>query len=233
MTQKQLNTIPTVLSLGGSLVVPDGIDVRFVKKFRAFILPQVRAGKRFVIIVGGGKTARRYQHAGSAIVRMKKEDLDWIGIHASRLNAQLLLSSIEHYAHPRLITSIQDAPKKLNKPVLIAAGFVPGASTDLRAVQLGKLYKAKTILNLSNIDWVYSDDPRTHPKAKKIKAMTWPAFRKKFGTRWDPGANVPFDPVASKAAQRNKMAVIITRGDDFLNLENILSSRKHKGTTLA
>jgi uridylate kinase len=233
MREKNNNTIPTVLSLGGSLVVPDGIDVGFVKRFRSFILSQVRSGRKFVVIVGGGKTARRYQRAGGAIVRMKKEDLDWIGIHASRLNAQLLLSSIERYAHPRLVTSLQDAPKKLRESVLVAAGFVPGSSTDLRAVQLGKLYKAKTILNLSNIDWVYSDDPRTHPKAKKIQAMTWVAFRKKFGTRWDPGANVPFDPVASRLAQKQKMRVIITRGDNFKNLRDIITGRKHTGTILS
>ena len=52
---------PIIISLGGSIVVPDKIDYNFLKKFRALILKHVKKGKRFVLICGGGATARLYQ----------------------------------------------------------------------------------------------------------------------------------------------------------------------------
>ena len=49
-----------VISLGGSLIVPDQIDVQFLKGFRNLILSQVKKGNRFIIICGGGRIARNY-----------------------------------------------------------------------------------------------------------------------------------------------------------------------------
>ena len=37
-----------VISLGGSLIVPDEIDWKFLKAFRKLIINQIRKNKRFV-----------------------------------------------------------------------------------------------------------------------------------------------------------------------------------------
>ena len=39
-----------IISLGGSLIVPDNIDIDFLKDFKKLILSQVEKGKKFVII---------------------------------------------------------------------------------------------------------------------------------------------------------------------------------------
>jgi len=66
---------------------------------------------------------------------------------------------------------IADDPNKklpMKKSVLIGAGgWKPGRSSDDFSVRLAKMYGAKTIINLSNIDFVYTKDPRKHPDAKK------------------------------------------------------------------
>ena len=53
-----------IISLGGSLIVPEEIDVSFIKDFKELILSQVALGKKFIITIGGGKTCRKYQNSG-------------------------------------------------------------------------------------------------------------------------------------------------------------------------
>ena len=92
-----------VVSVGGSLIVPDGIDTDFLIRFKALILDKVEKGFSFSIIAGGGKTARRYQEAAHIVTPLSQADLDWIGIHATRLNAQLLRNIFVGHAHPHII----------------------------------------------------------------------------------------------------------------------------------
>lgn len=232
MKRPQKRKPPIVISLGGSLVVPDKIDSAFLKKFYSLIVERIHAGDRFIIIVGGGKTARRYQRAARDVTNLTDIDVDWLGIHSTRLNAHLLRTIFRRYAYLRLITKKQDINPRIRKPVIIGAGFKPGSSTDYRAVQLAHAYHAKTILNLSNIDWVYTKDPKKYKTAKKISNMSWKEFRKMFGTTWDPGSNVPFDPVASRWAQKWKLRVVITRGTDMKNVKRIIENKPARGTVI-
>lgn len=232
MAKLKKNQAPIVISLGGSLVAPDLVDIAFVKKFHRLIVSEVRKGKRFIIIVGGGKTSRRYQQAARGIVPLTAEDIDWIGIHASRLNAHLLRTVFRKQAYRKLITSKRDINPKIRKPIIIGAGFRPGSSTDLRAVELARAFGSSVVLNLSNIAWVYDKDPKKFPNARRIKQMTWKEFRKLVGNKWDPGANTPFDPVASKSAQRWKIRVVIAQGKDFNNVKKFLQGKRGRGTVI-
>lgn len=224
---------PIVISLGGSLVVPEEIEVGFLKKFKLLVEQQLQKGQRFILIVGGGRTARRYQQAAKKITQLTPDDLDWLGIHATRLNAHLLRTIFRLHAHPQIITDRRKINPKIRAKIIVAAGFKPGSSTDYDAVLLAKAYGAETILNLSNVDWVYDADPRTHPSAKPIPRMTWKTLVQLVGTKWDPGAHVPFDPVASKWASRWGMRVVITRGSDVANLRKHFAGRPAKGTVIA
>ena len=149
---------PIVISLGGSLVVPEEVNVRFLKAFKKLITQQLRRGQRFILIVGGGRICRRYQRAAREITKLTSEDLDWLGIHATRLNAHLLRTIFRKQAYPQIITDRKKINSKIRSAIIVAAGFKPGSSTDYDAVLLAKAYGANTILNLSNIDWVYDAD---------------------------------------------------------------------------
>ncbi|MBI5798924.1 MAG: UMP kinase, partial [Candidatus Yonathbacteria bacterium] len=147
-----------VISLGGSLIVPDGgIDIGFLKKFRALILAHVRRGVRFVIITGGGTVCRDYQNALRDLGRRDATDLDWIGIRVSRLNAHLVRIMFGRRAPDRFITDATNVhPREYKKyPLLIAGGEKPGQSTDNVAVKLALFFGAHEIMNLSNIRYVY------------------------------------------------------------------------------
>jgi uridylate kinase len=221
----------TIISLGGSLVVPGEIDIPFLKGFRNLILSHVKKGQKFIIIVGGGKTCRKYQAAASQITKLRQEDLDWLGIHSTRLNAHLLRTIFRDISHPVIIKD-PTQEIKANKPVIIAAGWKPGCSTDHDAVLLARSFNSKVVLNLSDIDYVYDKDPDLDRNAKPLERMSWKEFRRLVGNKWQPGVNAPFDPVASKEAQRLGLQVIITNGKDFPNLEKILSARPFKGTVI-
>src|SRR3972149_7709382 len=98
-----------ILSLGGSLVVPStGIDTQFLTQFNQFIRQQVSSKKRrFFITVGGGTTTRRYQEAARSVrsAEIDDLDLDWLGIHATRLNAQMVRTIFRDIADPRGVTA--------------------------------------------------------------------------------------------------------------------------------
>lgn len=218
-----------IISLGGSIIVPDDVDSKFLKRFRKLILDHVKSGKRFVIVTGGGKTTRKYQNGARGVCRVADEDLDWIGIHATRLNAHLMRTIFRDHAHPRIIKD-PTRPIICDEKVIIGAGWKPGWSTDYDAVLLAKGYRAGTVINLSNIEQVCDKDPKHHKDARPIDRIDWKGFRKIVGGKWIPGANLPFDPIASREAQKLGLRVMIMKGTDTENLDAALRGRKFKGT---
>ncbi|MCF7815469.1 MAG: UMP kinase [Candidatus Pacebacteria bacterium] len=223
-----------VMSVGGSLIVPEAIDTHFLANFKDLIERQIAfSGRHFIIIAGGGKTARHYQDAAAAVTELDPEDLDWMGIHATRLNGHLLRTIFRDIAHPEMISNpdeISDVPH--DSPLVIAAGYRPGASTDLRAVQIAINCGATKLMNLSNIDYVYTDDPRKNPDAEKIEDITWSNFIKLIPTEWNPGLSSPFDPVAARAAQSHGLEVVIINGKNTSEIEKYLNGETFVGTRI-
>ena len=224
-----------VMSVGGSLIVPNGIDTTFLINLKRFITDQTTLhGRRFIIIAGGGRTARNYQEAAAAVSDLIPEDLDWLGIHATHLNGHLLRTIFRDIAYQIMIKNpdeILDVPS--GHTVIVAAGYRPGASTDLRAVQIATRIGATKVINLSNIDYVYTDDPRTNPDATKIEDITWSEFRALIPSEWDPGLSSPFDPIAAKAADQGSIEVAIINGERLDEVSNYLEGKAFVGTKIS
>lgn len=220
-----------VMSLGGSLIVPGEIDTFFLRKFIAFIKTRIKKGDGFIIVTGGGRLARNYIEALKKIAKPSPAMLDWLGIFTTHLNAELVRLSFGSLAHPLVV---EDPNKKVafKGKMLIAGGWKPGRSTDDVAVRLAEAYGADAIINLSNIDYVYTKDPRKFKDAKKIERMTWKEYRKVSGSRWDPGLSLPFDPVAARSAQNYKKKVYIVNGKNIPNLNKVLDNKAFVGTML-
>lgn len=223
-----------VMSVGGSLIVPDQIDISFLQDLRSFILEETDTKNyRFVIIAGGGKTARRYQEAARSVSELAPDDLDWMGIHATRLNGHLLRTIFRDIAYPVMITNpdeILDVPASAS--LVIAAGYRPGSSTDLRAIQIARNIGAHKVINLSNIDYVYTADPKKDEMATKIEMITWADFRKLIPENWDPGLSSPFDPVAAREAERLNIEVASINGKNFTAIRDYLSGQPFVGTRI-
>jgi len=224
-----------VLSLGGSLVVPNGgIDTRFLSDFNHFIRNQISSKKRrFFITVGGGGTSRHYQKAASEVRKEAIDDIDrdWLGLHATRLNAQLIRTIFRDVADQRVIKHYE-VILKIDKPVAIAAGWKPGWSTDYCAITLCQDYSITSAINLTNIDHVYDSDPRKNSNAKPITDITWKKYCAMVGDKWNPGLNAPFDPIASKLAQELDVTVKILNGANLDNLAKALDNKSFVGTVI-
>lgn len=226
--------VTKVLSVGGSIVVPETPDTDFLKKFVAMTSEWLSkdSSRRLILVVGGGGPARIYQGAYREIVSAAdNSEADWIGIMATRLNAQLLKASFGALCpNPVVYNPTEDVEFK--GQVLVAAGWKPGFSTDTDAVYLAEKFSADTVVNLSNIEKVYTDDPRKNPDATPIDNITWTDFRKMVGDEWVPGKNCPFDPIASKKAQELNLKVICAGGKNIPNIQSILNDSDYVGTTI-
>lgn len=226
--------VPTICSIGGSLVVPNGgPNVDFLKTLATLIRSEVKKGRTFVLVVGGGKTSRHYIDAANAVHHITNEDLDWLGIHATRLNGHLLRTIFDDIAHPVVIKNPLRVPRAWQGKVLIAAGWKPGWSTDYVACRIAKALGSNKVINASNIDHVYSEDPRKNPKADKFETMHWKDYRKLVGDTWDPGLSAPFDPIASKFCHRHKLQVAIVNGEPIDQLKNAILGKEFIGTLIS
>ena len=215
-----------IISLGGSIIIPrpGEINIRFLKKFRKLILKYIKRGYRFVIIPGGGKVCRIYQKAATKITKVPSDDMDWIGIHTTRLNAQLLRTIFRKEDCPVVLDNPFKEVKKefLKKPIIIASGWRPGCSTDYDSVLLAKRFKVKEIINAGNIPFAYNKDPFKYKNTKIIKKISWKNYRKLIGSKWIPGLSTPFDPIAAKVAQKLKIRALIIKGTEIKNFEKVL-----------
>lgn len=220
-----------VISLGGSLIVPDQIDVGFLKAFIASIREFATKGFHFIIITGGGRASRNYTLASKEINNPSNEDLDWIGIEATRLNAEFVRVGFGDIACPQIIFDPTQIPET-DKSIILGGGWKPGNSSDLAAVVCAETVGAHKIINLSNIDYVYTSDPRYNPDAIKIEQSSWADFRALLPKEWDPGLNSPFDPIAAERAESLGLEVVIMNGKNIDNLKKYLDGQGFLGTVI-
>lgn len=221
-----------VISVGGSLIVPDQVDTMFLSSFRDLIFKGIRAGKRFVIITGGGSVARKYQKVVTDLSKTNvSNSADWVGIDATRINARLVKSILEPYSEDFIIQSPNDK-FVFKKGVVVGGGWKPGFSSDYDAVLLAKRFKAKRLINLSNIDYIYTSDPRINAAAEKIEKISWTNFKKLIPKKWTPGLSSPFDPVATREASKLKLSVAIINGKRLHELDNFLNDSEFVGSLI-
>ncbi|MGO8695346.1 MAG: UMP kinase [Rectinemataceae bacterium] len=227
----------TVLSLGGSIVAPDGPDTEFVGAFVALVREYLTGdpGRRLIIVVGGGGPARLWQRAyrecSGRFGPASDDAQDWIGVMATRLNAQLVKAVLGELCPQEVVTDPSAVGLFMGR-ILVAAGWKPGFSTDYDAALLAQKFGAQRLLNLSNIAKVYTGDPRVDPRATPIDKISWKEFRAIVGDEWSPGKNLPFDPVASRLAAEQGLEVVCAAGRELDNLRSIFAGGNFVGTII-
>lgn len=225
-----------VISLGGSLIFPEEINVEFLKKFKDIINSFIEEGNKVVIVTGGGKICRKYNQAARELLpQVSDKELDWMGIKATKVNAELVRIMFEEKAYYKVLDRPDEEIdlEKDHKPVFVAGGWKPGASSDNMAVMLAKTHQADSLINLTNIDYVYESDPKENPEAKSMEKLAWAEYLNMVGSEWSPGANYPFDPIASKNAQEIGLKVYIVNGENLANLSDLLQNKSYLGTELS
>ena len=224
-----------VVSVGGSLVsTKEGTNIRFMKDLASLFRKLNEKSCSLVVYIGGGWIAREYQQIARKN-HASDDDLDMIGIRATRMNATLFRTFLGDDSAASIIKnpfSTEISRAIANKRIAVAAGWKPGWSTDYDAVMTADMLGVKRVVNATNIDHVYTKKPLLKG-AKPINKMSWEEYISLVGQRWVPGKNAPFDPVASIEARKKKITVLILDGSNLKNLEKAIGGGAFDGTTIS
>lgn len=218
-----------VLSVGGSVFFSDKLRAPEIAKFCESINELKRDGYEFVIVVGGGRIARAYQ-AGAKALGANNFDLDEVAIQITRANA-LLFTHIIDNAWKEVLTD----PKQAENVLLLGktpvyGGTTPGQTTDSVAAIIAEMMNAEFV-NLSNVDGIYSADPKTEPNAKMYKELSHVKMVSLLKAQASkPGAHTFVDPHAAAIIQRSKIRSSFIHGDDLNNFKNCIRGLEFKGT---
>ena len=220
-----------VIALSGSFISPDNANSDFIKKFKSFI-SGLSDKYQFFIVVGGGQTAREYINLLREVKDSVTEDeLDLLGIEVTKTNAKLLQILINGNSFEKIITDPENIPNT-DASIVLGAGWKPGASTDHVALVMAHTLNVKRVINLSNIDYIYNEDPKKNPDAMPMTEMSWSEYLKLLPSQYSAGSNYPFDLIASQKAQKFGIEVVTIHGENLESLGNYLEGREFEGTKI-
>jgi uridylate kinase len=221
-----------VLSLGGSLIIPDKVNYSYLKEFKKIILKNSKKYK-FIIVCGGGSLARKYIEAlNKSGADQKLQSLS--GISATRTNARFMNYFFKinpEKGIPHKTKQIKNYLKKLD--VIFCGGleYKPHQTSDSTAADLARKLNSKFV-NLTNIKGLYTDNPLTNKKAKFIPKISWKDFEKMANrSKFKPGQHFVLDQTAAAIIRKNKIPTFII-GKDINQLENLLKGKRFIGTKI-
>lgn len=221
-----------VISLGGSLIVPEKMDVPFLLNFVKTLKKNYRTHK-FVVVCGGGTIARKYISTLKAEGKSARE-LAEAGIMATRMNAQFVMQMFGKEANDRLPLNMEEVRDSLPKNNVVICGalrFTPKSTSDSTAAKLAHFLKTDFI-NMTNVKGLYDKNPKEHRDAKFIPYETWKAFEKRaLKIKFKPGQNFVLDQQASNLIRKHKIRTYII-GKDLRNLDGVLKGKKFVGTRI-
>ena len=222
-----------VISLGGSLIVPEKVDVTFLKKFKQTLRKHYKSW-RFVIVCGGGSIARKYISLLERNNKHNEKELSMAGIRITRMNALILMELFGKEANDKLPTDMKQVKSNLHKNNVVICGALRYASkstSDGTAAKLAHFLKAEFI-NMTNIKGLYTANPKTHKNAKFIPYESWKAFdRRANAIKYHSGQHFVLDQKAATMIHQSKTKTYII-GEDTRNIDKILSGKKFIGTLI-
>lgn len=214
-------------------MAPGEPDVDCIKDIVKTI-QKLRSQKHEVlVVVGGGELARMYIDAAKKL-GISSVDQDKIGIAATRLNAQLIISALGEIAEDTPVTVFEKAVREmLRDKVPVMGGTTPGQTTDAVAAMLAQITKSELLIFFTNVDGVYTADPKLDPNAKKIEKLTALELAKILGKEeMKPGIKTIMDPIAVKLIHRANIETLVLGRHEIKRLPEILNGAKHTGTTI-
>lgn len=220
-----------VLSLGGSIIIPNEVDALFLENFRKVINKNLKKYK-FVVVIGGGSLARRYI---AALKNRSAKVQSTAGIAATRSNAKLVSVFFDQDPKlniPHTLKEVKNLIKKQDLVICGALGFKPKQTTDSTACEIAAALKTDFI-NLTNVSGLYDKNPHKHKNAKLIPKITWKDFYSIVSRlAYKPGQHFPLDQTSAKIIMENKIKAYII-GLNLENFNNLLNNKKFVGTTIA
>ncbi len=224
-----------VLSFGGSIIIPDKINIKILSEFRKTILKNTKKFK-FVIVCGGGKTARNYINGLENEKINKKEFFQCLlGISVTRLNARFMTYFFGHDANQGMPHDMKDIKNLLIKHNVVFCGglrYGRNETSDSTAAKLARYFKADFV-NLTDIAGLYDKSPKRYSNARFIPEITYKDFYKiARKIKYKPGQHFVLDKKAAKIIKKYKIITYLL-GQDMKNLDNLLNRKYFIGTVIS
>jgi uridylate kinase len=216
----------------GGFSFPLELGVEEIKKYGGLFSELKRKGNQLIVVTGGGKNARRYIEAARKL-GASEAVCDQIGILVTRLNARLLITSMGDDAYPKVPETIEDLRLYFESgKVIVMGGLQPGHSTNAVTALAAESIGAAVLVNLTNVDGVYTADPKKDPKAKKFDEISTDKLLSLIsGEEMTAGSYELLDPVSVRIIERSHIPTWIVSGEDPENILKILKG-KHVGTKI-
>ena len=221
-----------VISLGGSIITSD-LSAKKLKQYANVLKRLVAEGHRLVVVCGGGKTSRDYVNVAKELTTNQSK-LDLLAILPTYMNAMLVILALDDYSYPVVVKSSEEFLKAWESgKIVVAGGYEPGHSTDLRAAIFAELIEADLLINATNVDGVYDSDPRKNPNAKKFKELTYKQFFELMKNKsFEACGYSLFDLAAIKIIERSKIKTVIIDGNDPEEIYRAVKGN-HNGTIVS
>ena len=218
-----------VVSIGGSVLIPEKDDAKYIKTL-ADELKELSKEVQLMVICGGGKISRYYSATGKELGGTTYQ-LDEMGIAVTRINAKLLSIALGDAGIDEIpVDPERCASNSVPGKVSVMGGTEPGHTTDAVAAMVAKCSGAVRIVNASNVDAVYTDDPRKNPDAKRLSRMTIKELKEIVYDEHDACRSSVFDPLGVKIAMENKIDILMINGRELSELRNAILGKDIKGT---
>jgi uridylate kinase len=218
-----------VVSIGGSVLIPERDDAKYIRAL-ADVLKDVAKEVQLMVVCGGGKVSRYYAETGRELGGSIFQ-LDEMGIAVTRINAMLLDVALGENGSGKVPLTAEECAK-LSKPgkIVVMGGTEPGHTTDAVASMIARACKADRIVNASNVDAVYSADPRKDPNAKRFTKMTIDELKAVVYSDHDAGKSSVFDPMGVKIAKECQIDLLMVDGRDLPELRSAILGKSIRGT---
>ena len=222
-----------MVSLGGSIIVPDDNDDAFLKRFSEMI-SSLCDRYQIYLVCGGGKIARYYIKVGRNL-GLPENDLDEMGILTTRINATLVAYSLGDRFVGKVPEDILEAHRLEKKgKVVVMGGTVPGHTTDAVSAMLAKEVRATRIINGTSVDAAYTADPRKFPDAERLSRITHQQLYElvNVGMHGAGPSNV-FDRLGAQVARDSHIDICILDGRDLNEMRAAIEGKPIKGTVVS
>lgn len=222
-----------VLSLGGSLIIPDNINVKYLRDFKKIILKN-RDKYKFIVVCGGGSIARKYISA-LRNTGMNEDFQSYAGISATRTNARFMgyfFNQDQERGIPSKTSEVKEYIKKYDIIFCGALEYHPHQTSDSTSAEIAEVFKCDFI-NLTDVLGLYDKNPKKFKNARFIPKISWKDFNKMASKiKFKPGQHFVLDQKAARIIMKNKIITYIL-GKDMKQLDNLLNGKKFIGTKIS
>ncbi len=212
-----------VLSLGGS-VVGDHPSAAMLRDLRSSIETLRAQGDEIHVVVGGGPLKSQFGELARA-AGLGEYTADRLGVRLTRVYAELISGVLGDLACGYVPESVEEAVRaRSGGKTVVMGGTEAGHSTTAVAALLAEAIGASRLLKLSDVDGIYSRNPKRFPDALRFDELTYPELRRILGSlESNAGTYEVLDAVALGVLERSAIETVYFEG--VSSMKNILRAR--------